>query len=446
MIWHKESILDSHVMKETARGLATLVVHEVWQEGAYSNLALNKWLKNSVLSDKDKALATELVYGTVARKLTLEWYLAHYIKDRERLETWVYALLLVSLYQLLYLDKLPAHAVVHEAVSLAKNGKGADKLVNAVLRQFTENPLPDIKSIKRKNKRYSIQYSAPVWLVQTLIDEYGEDRALKILDSLFVRNKASVRVVDLAQKEIIREATGSQDSLLAPTALVKASGHFAGTSYFQDGQLTIQDETSQLVAPTLRLQGHEEVLDACAAPGGKTMHLASYLTTGQVTALDLYDHKLDLIKENATRLQVADRVKTQRLDARKVHETFAPETFDAILVDAPCSGLGLIRRKPDIKYNKAGADFEALQEIQLAILDSVCQTVKKGGIITYSTCTIVKKENQEVLQRFLDTHPNFEQVALTHEREELVQEGCIVITPEQYQTDGFFISQVRRKS
>ena len=253
-------------------------------------------------------------------------------------------------------------------------------------------------------------------------------------------------MTDLSKVDELAQALGAEKSDLSPVGLVKASGHFAGSQAFKDGFITIQDETSQLVAPTLKLEGWEEVLDACAAPGGKTCHIASYLTSGQVTALDLYDHKLTLLEENAHRLGLANRVKTQKLDACQVAETFGPDRFDKILVDAPCSGIGLMRRKPDIKYNKESADFDQLQEIQLAILDSVCQSLKKGGIITYSTCTIVRKENQDVIAKFLDSHPNFETVALTHECSDIVQNGCIVITPEQYLTDGFFISQVRRKS
>ena len=432
--------------EERARGVALKVLQEVFEKGAYSNIALNKELQASQLSQADKGLVTELVYGTVARKITLEWYLAHEIPDRDQLDSWVYHLLLLSLYQLLYLDKIPNHAVVNEAVNLAKRAKGTDKYVNAVLRAFLKKPLPDIASIKRKNKRLSVQYSAPVWLVATLIEEYGQERAEAILASLFIRNKASVRVTDLSKVDEVARTLEAEKSALSPVGLVKASGHFAGSQAFKDGLITIQDETSQLVAPTLKLEGWEEVLDACAAPGGKTCHIASYLTSGQVTALDLYDHKLALIEENAQRLGVSQQVRTQKLDARQVSETFGPDRFDKILVDAPCSGIGLIRRKPDIKYNKEAADFDQLQEIQLAILDSVCQSLKKGGIITYSTCTIVRKENQDVIAKFLDRHPNFEPVALTHECSDIVQNGCIVITPEQYLTDGFFISQVRRKS
>ena len=432
---------------ETARSLALAVLEDVFVNQAYSNIALNKHLKGSQLSAPDKGLVTEIVYGTVARKLTLEWYLSHFIEDRDKLDNWLYILLLLSAYQLRYLDKIPNHAVVNEAVELAKaRKKGSEKLVNAVLRRILREGWPDFETIKRKNKRDSIAYSLPVWLVSKLKEEYGEERAQPIFESLLVRNKASIRVTDLSRKEEIKAVLDASDSPLAASGLVKEQGHFAGHDLFSEGAITIQDESSQLVAPTLDLQGHEQVLDACAAPGGKTAHMASFLTSGKVTALDLYDHKLDLIQENAQRLGVEDRVQTQKLDARKVHEFFEKDSFDKILVDAPCSGIGLLRRKPDIKYNKETADFTSLQEIQLEILGSVCQTLRKGGIITYSTCTIVSEENFQVVEAFLESHPEFEQVKLEHECKDILKDGCILITPELYGSDGFFISQFRKIS
>ena len=429
-----------------AREQIVRVLEEVFEQGAYSNIALNQALEHSQLSDKDRSFVTEVVYGTVARKITLEWYLAHVIEDRTKLDPWLYYLLMMSLYQLVYLDRIPDHAIVNEAVRIAKRRKeGSEKFVNAILRKLIREGLPAIDTIKRKNKRYSVEYSLPVWLVKKLIEQYGEERALAIFQSLFVRNKASVRVTDVSRMEEIAEATGAERSDLSPVGLVKSSGYFAGTDYFKEGLLTIQDETSQLVAPTLAIQGMEEILDACAAPGGKTVHMASYLTSGHVTALDLYDHKLALIKENAQRLGLADKVKTQKLDARQVHQVFPTASFDKILVDAPCSGIGLIRRKPDIKYNKDLQDFKSLKSVQLDILSSVCQTLRKGGIITYSTCTIIAEENQEVIQAFLESHPDFEQVALDHPCKDIVVNGYLAITPEQYLTDGFFIAQLRKK-
>ena len=428
---------------QTAREVALSTLGEIFQDGAFSNISLKKSLGKATLSDVDKSLVTEIVYGTVSRKLTLEWYLSHFVADRDQVDPWIYHLLLMSLYQFVYLEKIPLHAVVHEAVELAKQRKkGSEKYVNALLRKMLREELPSIDQIKRINKRLSIRYSLPVWLVKKLMDEYGEQRAIAIFESLYVRNKASVRVVDLDKKEDIKEQLQASDSLLASTALVKENGY----DYFKQAKLTIQDETSQLVAPALEVQPSDQVLDACAAPGGKTTHLASYLVDGQVTALDLYDHKLQLIQENAERLGVADKIQTKKLDASKVFEAFGADAFDKILVDAPCSGIGLIRRKPDIKYNKDNADFASLQAIQLEILDGVCQSVRKDGIIVYSTCTIIGEENFDVVDQFLETHPNFELVPLDHERKDILKDGCILITPELYGSDGFFISRFRRIS
>ncbi|WP_242258048.1 16S rRNA (cytosine(967)-C(5))-methyltransferase RsmB [Streptococcus thoraltensis] len=435
--------------KKMARGGALLTLEKVFHEDAYSNIALNTLLNKRQYDDRDKSLITEIVYGTVSRKITLEWYLAHFIADRDKLEPWVYDLLMLSAYQLIYLDKLPAHAVVNDAVRIAKNRgnkKGAEKLVNAVLRRLTSETLPNIEAIKRINKRYSIKYSLPVWLVKKLIEQYGQERAEAIFESLFERNKASIRVTDASRLEEFKDNFQADYSQLSPVGLTKSSGRFASSVAFKNGDITIQDETSQLVAPTLDIQGSETILDACAAPGGKTVHMASYLTSGKITALDLYDHKLALIQENAKRLGLAARIDTRKLDARQVVDAFPAESFDKILVDAPCSGIGLIRRKPDIKYNKDLQDFASLQAIQLEILSSVCQTLRKGGIMTYSTCTIFKEENQDVIKAFLASHPDFEQVALDHDKKDIVVDGCLLITPEQYQTDGFFIAQLRKKA
>ena len=192
----------------TARSGALFVLTEIFDKTAYSNIALRHYLSKHKLSQADRSLLTELVYGTLTRKITLEWYLAHYIEDRNKLETWIYYLLMLSLYQILYLDKIPQHAIVNEAVDLAKSrNRGAEKLVNAVLRQFLRQKRPDITVIKRKNKRYSITYSVPVWLVKKMISQFGEDRAISILKSLLVRSKASIRVVNPDQIEVIAKAT-----------------------------------------------------------------------------------------------------------------------------------------------------------------------------------------------------------------------------------------------
>lgn len=432
----------------SARSLSLDILQSVLEDEAYANIALNKALQKSSLSQADKSLVTELVYGTLTRKITLEWYLSAFIEDREQLKSPIYPTLLMTLYQMVYLDKIPNRAAIHQAVDLVKNRlhSAAGGYVNAILRKIEKDGLPDPKAIKRVNKRLSVLYALPVWLVRSLIDEYGLERGEAIMESLLWKNRASLRVQDLSEKEELKGQLDAQDSEISPVGLVKAHGQFAATQAFREGRVTIQDESSQLVAPTLQLQGWEKVLDACSAPGGKTTHIASYLDSGQVTALDLYDHKLKLIQENAKRLGVADRIQTKQLDAREVHKVFPKGSFDKILVDAPCSGIGLLRRKPDIRYRKSQDDLNQLQEIQLQILDSVCQTLEEGGIITYSTCTIFSKENQQVIQKFLEGHPDFEQVPLVHPKTEMMVDGCLLITPELFGTDGFFISQLRKKS
>ena len=222
-----------------AREQIVRVLEEVFEHGAYSNIALKKTLEHSQLSDKDRSFVTEVVYGTVARKITLEWYLSHVIEDRTKLDPWVYFLLMMSLYQLVYLDRIPDHAIVNEAVRIAKSRKeGSEKFVNAILRKLLREGLPAVDTIKRKNKRYSVQYSLPVWLVKELIEEYGEERACAIFKSLYQRNKSSIRVVDLSEKEKLAQELEASASLIASSALVKDQGHFAAHSLFKEGRIT----------------------------------------------------------------------------------------------------------------------------------------------------------------------------------------------------------------
>ena len=432
---------------QTARGLALSTLGEIFQDGAFSNIALKKALRKATLSEVDKSLVTEIVYGTVSRKLTLEWYLSHFVADRDQVDPWIYHLLLMSLYQFVYLEKIPPHAVVHEAVELAKRRKkGSEKYVNALLRKMLREGLPSIDQIKRVNKRLSIRYSLPVWLVKKLLDEYGEKRAIAIFESLYVRNKASVRVVDLDQKEEIKDQLQASDSLLASTALVKENGYFAGSDYFKQGKLTIQDETSQLVAPALEVQPSDQVLDACAAPGGKTTHLASYLVDGKITALDLYDHKLQLIQENAERLGVADKIQTKKLDASKVFETFGSDAFDKILVDAPCSGLGILQKKLDMRWRKQESILSELPSLQLAILERAAMTVKENGYLIYSTCTLNYKENEGVVESFLQKHKEFSIIPVADDFPLKSNSGMITTYPPIDDMDGFFMVKMQRIS
>lgn len=437
-------------MSNNPRRVALSVINDVLNNDAYANIALNEKIKSENLTELDKKLVTQLVYGTISKKITLDWYTKPYVKKTKK---WVKNLLAMTVYQIIYMDRIPTSAAVDEAVKIAKK-QGDQRLsgfVNGVLRNFTRAELRTFDEISDSTEKLGIQYSMPADLTQKFVKQFGFGKTLKIFQSLEEPSRASLRVnTTLTDVETefnkLSQEFDVERSELSPTGIVAKSGHFADLLDFNDGLITIQDESSQLVAVALDAQPTDKILDACAAPGGKTVHIAEYLSEqGHIEALDLYDHKLRLIKQNAERLYQAEKISLTKLDARQSFETFGADRFDKILVDAPCSGLGLIRRKPDIKYRKETTDFENLQKVQLEILENTCKTLVNSGTIVYSTCTIFDEENFQVIEKFLAKHPEFEQVPLTHEKADIVKNGCLMITPDAYHTDGFFIAKLCKK-
>lgn len=445
-------------MKKSVRYIALLALEDVFSGGAYSNLLLNELMNKAELGPKDSGLLTEIVYGTISRKLLLDFYLEPFTKKAKKIDVWARYLLELSAYQLTFLDKVPAHAILNEAVEIAKvrGNEGTARFVNGVLRNYLRNERPELDTIKDPAERLSIEISMPLWMTQKLIDQIGLEETRRLGLSLFEPSKASGRIDtrettrEMAIASLEEDGLTVVESQVSPYGVVGKKGRLAASQLFNYGLLTIQDESSMLVAPTMQLEKHHRVLDACAAPGGKTTHIATFLEAeagGKIVALDIHQHKLKLVTENAKRLHVDEVVTTQALDARQVHEEFEAESFDRILVDAPCSGLGLMRRKPDIKYTKKPEDFLQLPKIQLEILASVAPTLKKSGILTYSTCTIAKEENQEVIAAFLAAHPEFEVIPpVTNERvQDYVVDNCVTLYPQDLMTDGFFICCMRKK-
>lgn len=440
------------------RLLAVETLSRVTGQGGYSNLTLDHVINSHKLTPRDAGLLTNIVYGVIQHQLTLDFYLAPFIKGR-KLDNWIRCLLDTAVYQLQYLDKVPARAVFFDSTEIAKKlgHQGIAKFVTGVLRNAQRTGFPDPAAIADPVKRLSIESSTPVWLVEKLTAQLGEPKTRAILNVINVPAHASLRVntTKITPAALLAslkpEFPDLKESPLTPIGLIAPSGHLAGTSAFVKGEYTMQDESSMLVAPSLDIQPGDVVLDACAAPGGKTTHIAQYLDPkqgGQVTALDLHANKVRLINKNAKRLGLKDRIHAQVLDARKVATTFSANSFDKILVDAPCSGLGLIRRKPEIKYTKTPEDPAHLQQIQLAILNSVAPTLKIGGRLTYSTCTMVKEENQDVVAQFLAAHPEFEQVSVPTLKplHKAHNAPALQLFPDDYDTDGFFIaSLIRRK-
>ncbi|OIJ09852.1 16S rRNA (cytosine(967)-C(5))-methyltransferase [Anaerobacillus arseniciselenatis] len=445
--------------KKNVREVALDILLQIEKNQAYSNLLLNQTIKREKINEKDIGLLTEIVYGTIQRKNTLDYYLSQFVKIKlKKLDDWVLVLLRLSLYQIIYLDRVPERAVVHEAVELAKKKghKGISAMVNGTLRSLLRQGVPSFNKIEDPIEKLAISYSHPIWLTKRWIDQFGEDKTKAVCEinctppMVTARvNKMKVRNIDEVIEKLEGEGVICERGDLSDDAIKVIKGTLPNTTAYKEGMVTIQDESSMLVARALGAMPKMKVLDSCAAPGGKTTHIAELMNNeGEICALDLHEHKVKLIDEQASRLNLSI-IHTKATDSRKANEVFEKESFDCILVDAPCTGLGVIRRKPDIKWQKQEADIERITLIQKDILSAVAPLLKKGGTIVYSTCTIDDLENEEVVKSFLNEHSNFELDETLKERlpkklEGLYNKGMVKILPSDFNTDGFFISSLKK--
>ena len=413
---------------ESARGAAALLVRMVLEDGAYTNIALNQYLRGSRLSDLDRRLATELVYGTVKASGTLDWYLAQCVsRPLDKVAGDILAILRISTYQLLYMTRIPASAAVNEAVKLARSvsHEGSAKFVNGVLRGLLRKQeagafvLPDAE--KQDADYLSLKYYHPRWLVKRWLGPWGRGGTERLL--AFDNTAAPV----WSPYGIVAEHLPSLHTLLA--ALPQ---HFY-----------IQDESSMLVAPVLAPQPGMRVLDMCSAPGGKATHVAQLMQDkGEIIACDIHEHKLELIAENAARLGMKS-VKALQNDALQLRSEWLG-AFDRVLVDAPCSGLGVLRRRAEARWRKQRKDLKLFPPLQLAILKNAAQYVKDGGTMVYSTCTIEQSENHYLVEEFLTQYPEWQRVEFTHPLTgEQVQE--LQLLPQNDGIDGFYICKLMKK-
>jgi len=446
----------------SAREVALDVLTAVDQDQAYSNLLLNQVLQKHPLERADVGLATEIVYGTIQRLNTIDYYLGKLVsKGLGKLQPWVRNLLRLSFYQLHYLDRVPDHAVVSEAVNIAKRRghQGISGMVNAVLRgairRKEEWQLPQELPTAQ---RIALQHSHPLWLVERWMRQLGAERTERICEANNVPPHVSIRTNPLKQsrEELLRqiEASGNAAAMPSPLApagvIVNGGGNMALTPWFAEGLFTIQDESSMLVAEALAPAPGMTVLDCCAAPGGKTTHIAELMgDKGVIYACDIHEHKGGLIEQAADRLQL-DSIRTIVADARELSKRFEPESFDRILLDAPCSGLGVIRRKPDLKWTKSVAEIREIAAIQRELLEEVHGLLRPGGTLIYSTCTIEKEENESNVMNFIQNHPNYELEAiqidgLPAEIADTANTGMLMVHPDQFLSDGFFIAKLHKK-
>lgn len=434
------------------RDAALEVLLEVHKNQAYSNLLVSRKIKEYKLEGPDRGLMTELAYGTLQHQTKLDFLLAPFIKGK--MEAWVRILLRLSVYQLVFLDRIPEHAVVNEAVVISKKRghKGISGLVNGVLRSFLRVGPRSTDSIADPLKRLAVETSHPEWLLKEWIDRYGFDRTREIAEQNNTAPPQTIRINTVKLDRDAAIATLEQEGFTVRKGIVEECLHVSGkpaasSELFKQGMVTIQDESSMLPAHTLQLEEGLDVLDMCAAPGGKSTHIAQLMSDkGTVLALDLHQHKVKLIRENAERLGLTS-IEPIVGDAREASELVEGKLFDRILIDAPCSGYGVIRRKPDMKYTKQPTDAARLAEIQLAILNEAYNLLKPGGTIVYSTCTIEPAENQQVVQAFLADHQDMETTELPGILEKLphLSEGPGIQILPYADGDGFYLAALTKR-
>ena len=444
---------------DKARETAMKVLQEVHEKGAYANVALAQALRRTELADQDRRFVTELVYGTVKAGETLDWILRRYVnRPLSKIPPAIRAILRLGLYQIFYLDKVPHSAACNTAVDLAKKygHKGVAGFVNAVLRTAVREPE---KAAFPKGKGHATEELAlksqhPLWLVKHWVKSFGFEETARLceFDNDSARLCLRANTLKVSRQELLQEletcGTESEPSGWAPEGvLVKSHGALDALAPLQEGRAQVQDESSMLVAHVVAPQPGELILDCCSAPGGKTTHMAALMKNkGRIVAGDIYEHKLQRIEENARRLGI-DIIETLLLDARKAGERFGGQA-DRVLVDAPCSGLGVLRRKPDARWHKQQEELQELPALQLEILQSAAQAVKPGGILVYSTCTIERAENQSVVEAFLAANKEFvleKTGSFLPCHGSHSEDGMVQLYPQRDGTDGFFIARMKRR-
>ena len=375
-------------------------------KGAYSNIVLNDAFREFFLSPKEKAFMTEIFYGVIRNKKFLDYIIDIYTKDIRK--EWIGNLLRISIYQITFMDS-DDKGVVWEATELAKKYSiGISKFINGTLRNYLRNKDSELKKLNDE-KNYDVLYSIPKWFCDVLEKQYGNENLKQAITSLKKIPYLSVRVNKLKySEEEFEEFLKEKDIQIIKkvnTVYYVNSGLIINSEEFKAGKIIAQDASSYLAAKNLGVMPNELVLDICAAPGGKTAVLAEEMkNSGEVIAIDIHQHKIKLIDTNMKKLGI-NIVKAIVMDARNVNKQ--GRKFDKILVDVPCSGYGVIRKKPEILYSKNKENIEELAKLQLEILNSAADILKDGGELIYSTCTITDEENTNNIEKFLEERKEF---------------------------------------
>lgn len=458
--------MSRQVSPGNVREAALLLVHQIEEKGAYANLVLDEEMRRNVREPLDRALLTELVNGTVRMKKHLDWVLNLFLpRPVEKQNPWLRDILRLGAYQILFLKRIPAYAAVDEAVNLARNrlNHPLSRLVNGVLRNLIRNlaeiPYPDAR--QQPGAYLATYYSHPEWIVERWMERYGFSTTCSLLDYNNRPPEVTVRtnILRTDRESLVRslESEGCQcrASSLTPWG-VRISGMakpLRSLEAFQAGWFYVQDEASMLVAPALGPQEFDTVYDLAAGVGGKTTHLAELMNNrGTLRAGEVHAGKLDLLRFNCGRLGIS------------IIETWAGDVLgqlprdwqagERVLLDAPCSGTGVLRRRADARWRRSYKDIESLTPLQLSLLERAASLVKPGGWLVYSTCSLEPEENEQVVEAFLAAHPGFQPDDLSEalaffpwagEDKAAATGGKLTIFPPRYGVDGMFIARLRRK-
>lgn len=447
-------------MSVNARALALQILYEVHSKGAYANLALSAGLKRQEIAPRDRSLCTELVYGTLRRQSTIDYVLGQFCKQKiDKLPPKILLIMRLGAYQLLYMDKIPPSAAVNESVKLARRfgHSGTAGLCNAVLRNIDRNrenilsgeifPDPKIEPVRYLAARYS----HPEWLMEEWLARFGFDDTEKLAE---FDNQASdytlrVNTLKITRDRVLDFLTAQGVEAVAcafPDEAIEIKAGAASEALQQliaDGLLYPQQVSSMLAAHVLNPREGALVLDLCAAPGGKTTHMAALMKNkGAIRAFDVHEHKLALIEENARRLGV-NIIQTATADSRDL-ATVADNFADYILVDAPCSGLGVLRTRPDSRWHKSATTSAELAEVSYAILCEAVRKLKSGGELLFSTCTISESENEGNTARLLKEHPELSPAPIDVLPQIFRGESQMQILPTTHGLDGFYFAKFKK--
>ena len=438
-------------MSKPARQIAFEILLKIEKDKAYSNLAIDSAVKAFCPDSTDCAFISRLVYGVTERKITLDYIISGCLSQPiSKLKKEVLIILRLGTYQLIFSDKIPASAAVNESVKLAKNNKCgfATGLVNAVLRKVANDGFT-IPEDTDPVKRISVLYSAPEELVKFLSYHYGENNAEEFLKSALQPKKIIIRVNTVKTKpeelktQLQKEGVGVNETSVPNAFQINVNKAVYELESYKKGLFHVEDISSQLCVEALAPFENCTMIDVCAAPGGKSFTAAEYMNNkGILYSCDIYESRTDLIKEGAERLGL-DCIKPFVNDASQFNENF-PEA-DRVLCDVPCSGMGIISKKPEIKYKKLD-DIKELLPIQRKILETASKYVKKGGRLVYSTCSVNPNENRKICDAFLKEHPEFTSVKALPHIERTVDEGdYLTLMMHKNNCDGFFIAVFDRK-